>query len=37
MSGDRSLFLEGDALREGNGNGCESWTGTCVILVPRQV
>ena len=35
--GDHIRFLEGDTLCEGDGNCSESLTGTCVILVPRQV
>ena len=35
--GDHIRFLEGDTLREGDGNCSESLTGTCVILVPRRV
>ena len=35
--GDRARFFEGDTLREGAGEGCESLTGTCVIIFPRQV
>lgn len=35
--GDHTRFLDGDALREGPGNCCKSWTGTCVILFPRRV
>jgi len=29
--------LEGDALRDGAGDGCESLTGTCMIFFPRRV
>ena len=35
--GDHARFFEGDALREGAGDGCESWTGMCVIRFPRRV
>src|ERR1700722_18821218 len=35
--GDHTRFLEGDALREGDGNGWESLTGTCSIRFPRRV
>jgi len=35
--GDSALFFEGDALREGDGNGCESLTGTCATRLPRRV
>jgi len=30
-------FFDGDALREGPGDCCKSWTGTSVILLPRRV
>src|ERR1700689_93522 len=35
--GDHARFFDGDALRDGAGDGCESLTGTCVILLPRRV
>ena len=35
--GDRAHFFKGDALREGAGDGCESLTGTHVILFPHRV
>jgi hypothetical protein len=35
--GDKALFFEGDTLRDGAGDSCESFTGTCVIFFPRQV
>jgi hypothetical protein len=35
--GDKARFFEGDALRDGAGDGCESLTGTCVIFFPRRV
>ena len=35
--GDHARFFDGDALREGPGDGCKSWTGMCVILFPRRV
>ena len=35
--GDKALFFEGDALRDGAGDCCKSLTGTCVIFFPRQV
>jgi len=35
--GDKVLFFEGDAVRDGAGDGCESLTGTCVIFFPRRV
>ena len=35
--GDHARFFDGDALREGAGDGSKSWTGMCVILFPRQV
>jgi hypothetical protein len=35
--GDKARFFEGDALRDGAGDGCESFTGTCVIFFPRRV
>jgi hypothetical protein len=34
---DHALFLEGDALREGDGKGEESVTGTCMVRFPRRV
>ena len=37
IPGDHARFFEGDALREGAGDGSESLTGTCVILLPRRV
>jgi hypothetical protein len=35
--GDRARFFDRDALRDGAGDGCESWTGMCVIFFPRRV
>ena len=35
--GDHARFFAGDMLHEGEDNGCESFTGTCVIRVPCQV
>jgi hypothetical protein len=35
--GDHTRFFEGDMLHEGEDNGCESFTGTCVIRDPRRV
>ena len=35
--GDKALFFEGDAVRDGAGDGCESLTGTCVIFFPCRV
>ena len=35
--GDHTCFFDGDALREGAGDGSESWTGMCVILFPCRV
>ena len=35
--GDHTRFFEGDTLREGEDNGCKSFTGTCVIRVPHWV
>ena len=35
--GDHTRFFEGDTLHEGEDNGCESFTGTCVICVPHWV
>lgn len=35
--GDHALFFEGDTLREGDGSGCESFTGTCATRLPRRV
>jgi len=35
--GDHARFFEGDALREGDGNGTGSFTGTWVIRLPRRV
>ena len=35
--GDHTRFFEGDALREGEGTGDESLTGTCVMRFPRRV
>ena len=35
--GDHAQFFEGDTLCEGEDNGCEYFTGTCVIRVPCRV
>ena len=35
--GDHARFFEGDTLHVGEDNGCESFTGTCVIHVPHRV
>ncbi len=35
--GDHARFFEGDALREGDGNGIGSFTGTWAIRLPRRV
>jgi hypothetical protein len=35
--GDHSVFLEGDALRDGDGNDFESSTGACISFGPRRV
>src|SRR6202050_5356899 len=35
--GDHACVFEGDALRDGAGDGCKSLTGTCVIRLPRRV
>jgi hypothetical protein len=36
-SGDKARFFEGEALRDGVGDGCESLTGMCVIFFPCRV
>jgi hypothetical protein len=35
--GDNALFFERDALRNVDGNGCESLTGTCESCLPHRV